>query len=249
MRKGDAPRANSLLAGSARSAVPNPGGTAYTPFPAQPLDPTSTLHSSSPFLRRILSSLFILLPSSTISTSCFSSSFSLASFSRCPPSPTLCLFRAAHSGSYVSRSLLRCTKLQFIAVSFARDGVRPLFYPHYAIVRPPHAGLLALTTPSSHPPATPLRALRCTPCISLLCSEVRFITLSLSFPPPRSFSLALSFPRAMPPAIGRARRAEARRQAPQIRFSQLRLRSVGSEGRPEESVSMRRAALPASPTW
>lgn len=34
----EAPRANSLLAGSVRSAMPNPGGTAYTPFPAHPLN-------------------------------------------------------------------------------------------------------------------------------------------------------------------------------------------------------------------
>lgn len=39
----DAPRANSLLAGSARSAMPNPGGTAYTPFPAHPLDEHAAL--------------------------------------------------------------------------------------------------------------------------------------------------------------------------------------------------------------
>lgn len=44
----DAPRANSLHAGSARSAMPNPGGTAYTPFPAHPLDKHAALSLHPP---------------------------------------------------------------------------------------------------------------------------------------------------------------------------------------------------------
>lgn len=130
-KKGDTPRANSLLAACARGAVPNPWGTAYTLFPAHPLDPMSTLHSPSPSFRCIPSSPF---PLSSLSSRSFVISLSLFL-------------------SIVSHSLLRCTKLQFITVSLAPVFVF-LFFPLLQHIS--HSDFPALTTSLSHPPATPL---------------------------------------------------------------------------------------------
>jgi len=86
-------------------------------------------------------------------------------------------------------------------------------------------------------PPTSYATLECPPCDSLPRSGVlATVLLALS----SSLSLALTFH-----AVD-DRRAGERRQASRIRFSQLRLRSVGSERRSEEFTSMRRAALPAS---
>lgn len=240
-----APRANSLLAGPARSAVPNPGGTGYTLFPAHPLDPASTPRSPSPSFRRIPSSLFLLhllLLLYLLPLLLFA--LLLALLRRLP------LFRAAHSGSFVSLSHLRCTKLQFLAISLAPNGdpsrssppTRRVASPHH---RFPLPSPLCTEPPTSYATPSPPRCTTCSSALPPPCSDDALSRARLSstyVPVALSRSPALS----TPPAIVGARRAEARRQAPRVRSSQLRLRSVGSEGRPEESVSMRRAALPAS---
>lgn len=201
----DAPRANSLLAGSARSAMPNPGGTAYTPFPAHPLDEhaaLSLLLSHSPILLPLVNHLAMLV-----------------FFSRTSPTPS-----TLHKVAIYSR-LSRPHSSFFSSPTTARLPLR-FSYPHRRGRRDTHQ-LRHSRVPSVHLPP----ALR----------EYSHGCLPRSSPTPTSLSLSLS--RAAPLDD---RRAEVRRQASQIRFSQLRLRSVGSERRPEEFASMRRAALPAS---
>lgn len=110
----DAPRANSLLASSARGAMPNPGGTAYIPF-------------SRPPVRRARCTL---PPSGRGFSHPFPASESFRD---------TCL-----SLPLVSHSLARCTKLQFIAISLApiRPSLLPplLFVSHPGFLTPHRRG-------------------------------------------------------------------------------------------------------------
>lgn len=122
----------SLLVGSARSAMPNPGGTGYTPFPAHPLDMASTLHFPSSSFRRIPSPFLLYSLSVT-----FLYRFSL-SLPSLPPPSLVTLHKVAICGR-LSRSPIRLPPFLLLLRS-----------------SPPYHDLLALTMPSSHPLATPL---------------------------------------------------------------------------------------------
>jgi len=199
----DAPRVNSLLAGSARSAMPNPGGTAYTPFPAHPLDEHAAL-SLLP-----LRSLIPLPSPSHIATPC--------------------LFL-----SFVSHSLLCCTKLQFIAFSLA--SIRPSLHPPLSSVS--HSGFLTPAEVAETP--TSYATLEYPPYISLPLTESTLAVVLLRSSLILSLSLSLSrshVPRRR--TIGAPKCGDRRRKFASRNFGSAR--SVPSAGRRNSPVC---AALP-----
>lgn len=209
----DVPRANSLLAGSARSAMPNPGGTAYTPFPAHPLD-ESTLHSPS-----------------------FYPAFS-------HPSPTPESFRdSCLFPSFVSHSLVRCTKLQFIAISLAL--IRPSLLPPLSSLS--HSGFLTPTAEAAETPTSDTSYATLREYSVLLPPALREYSHGCLLRSSPILPISLSLPLAVPCAVGRsARRSVATGVANSLLATSAPLGRFRAP--PEEFASMRRAALPASCT-